>query len=168
MESPPDLTDLEEWKRAARHFYKNVEANRAFVRQARSLPNSTPSRGTLPVCPNFTSRPLPVPPPRPNPFVSFGTKTEPPKPKQDSPVPMEVDSSRQPKALPRGCFRCNDPSHIARDCPLRFDIRAMTAEERRDLLDQLLAEADLSQISTAEVGPEAASEVGSEPREQDF
>ena len=166
MESPPSLEDLEAWKQAARRFYQNVEANKAFVRQARLPASSHPPRGVLPVRPNLGPRPLPTLPPRPNLFTSFKappgpapTRTELTKPKTEGPVPMEVDSSRA-RSLPDACYRCHQPGHIARDCPLRFDVRAMSAEEKRDLLDHLLAEADMAQVNAAEVRAESAPEPG--------
>ena len=111
METPPDLSDLNSWKQAARRIYENVEANRAFTRQARSATASVPNRGVLPVRTN------PIPRTLPNPQAFFpraGVRTEPPKPKTDGPVPMEVDASRQSKVAPDTCYRCHQPGHICK------------------------------------------------------
>jgi hypothetical protein len=165
MQNPPGLTDLEGWKQAARQFHENLEANRAFTRQARTTPNVVPNKGTVFPRPNLFQRPLPSPPmpvnPRPSPFPNFGPKPEVSlKARSEDPVPMDVDSSKQQKAVPQVCYRCQKPGHMAKDCPLRFDVRSMTSDERRDLLDQLLAEADLAQIGSAEIEPEETSDSG--------
>lgn len=171
METPPQLSDLEAWKEAARRFYQNVEANKAFIRQARPATTLTPSRGILPVRHNLSPRPLPAVPPRPNLFASFKAKpdfAEAPKSKLEGPIPMEVDSSRA-RSFPATCHRCHQPGHFAKECPTRYDVRAvihtMTSEEKRDLLDQLLVEADIAQISSMEVRSETSPEIGAE---QDF
>jgi len=170
MENPPGLSDLEAWKRAARRFYENVEANRAFTRQARPT-TSLPHKGVLPVRSLPFQRPLPNPLPPPiTPNFFPRSDLRPPglfKPKSDGTVPMEVDSSKQRQALPGNCFRCHQPGHIARDCPLRFDIRAMTQDERKDWLEQMLAEADTAHIGAAEVVEEVSSEIGPD-HEQGF
>ena len=165
MESPPNLTDLATWKQTARRIYENVEANRAFTRQARTAPTSTATRGMLPVRPNPFVRPLP------NPATFFprqGVHSEPLKPKTDGSVPMEVDSSRLPKSVPSNCHRCHQPGHWARDCPLRFDVRSMTIEERKDWLDLLLAEADMAHIGATEVRGDSNPDGTAEPVEADF
>lgn len=66
---------------------------------------------------------------------------------------MEVDAARQRTSAPQVCFRCHQPGHYAKVCPHRFDVRAMSFEERMDLLEQLLAEADVAGAKTSEETP---------------
>ena len=77
---------------------------------------------------------------------------------------MDVDASKQRKALPPVCFRCHQPGHRANECPHHFDVRVMTSEEKMDLLEQLLAEADIAQVETSE----ATTEVQPELEQPDF
>jgi hypothetical protein len=190
MENTPELDDLEGWKKAARRFHQNVEANRAFSRNTRGSaisPNLSSSRSSLPVK-NLLSRPFPTfsapPGPRlnlasssPN-FANFTSlrgsqkgelKAEPlVKSRAEEPVPMEVDLSKSRRPLPQLCFRCQQPGHLAKECPHRFDVRAMTAEERMDLLEKLLVEADTAQVSFSQEAPEENLETQSEVEEVDF
>jgi len=184
MENTPELDDLEGWKKVARRFYHNVEANRAFSRNTRGSLASP----HLPVK-NLLSKPLSsfsIPSPLRPSFASSSPslanlatslrgsppalqKSEPPlKPKVEEPVPMEVDLSKSRQALPSLCFRCRQPGHQARECPLRFDVRTMTAEEKMDLLETLLTEADTAQVQTSREAPEETLEPLQELREVDF
>lgn len=178
MQGAPELDDLEGWKEAARHFYQNQEANRAFgksIRTSASVPSSAPTRGLVSAAPGTFPRPFPrfsVPPvPLPSPFPRFGPKPEvAPKPKSDDPIPMEVDASKQRRLTPPVCFRCQQPGHLAKECPHRFDVRAMTQDERKDLLEQLLVEADMAQVNAIGVSTDSAltSADQSEPELADF
>jgi hypothetical protein len=67
--------------------------------------------------------------------------------------------------LPGVCLRCKKPGHYARECPLSFDIRTMSVEERLELLPELLALADLSGTRLAE--PEVETEVVEELEEEE-
>jgi hypothetical protein len=135
MHDPPSLDDLEAWKGAARRVYQNLEANRAFAKQTRTLP-TTPSRTVA----QLTPRAIPNVAP---PSIRIA---EPPNTKTDEPIPMEVDASKQRRPSPALCFRCHKPGHRANECPLRYDIRTLTRDEKIDLLEQLLTEADLADV----------------------
>ena len=53
---------------------------------------------------------------------------------------MDVDTTRKTRALPpRGYYRCRDANHLVRDCPHRMDVRQLTAEQREELIEDLLA-----------------------------
>jgi hypothetical protein len=171
MPNPPELDDLEGWKQAARRFYQNQEANKAFSKNVRSTPNTTLSRSVLPIQTTSTLRPFPrFPVPRfpvPNLVPNFGTKTEAPaKPKAEEPIPMDVDASKHRNSTPSVCFRCHQPGHYAKECPHRYDVRAMTSEERMDLLEQLLTEADIAQSTSEPASDSAPTVLASE--ESDF
>lgn len=53
-------------------------------------------------------------------------------------------TTKTPNALStsRACYRCGSLEHLAPQCNQRFDIRSMTADEKDDLLEQLLADKD--------------------------
>ena len=53
---------------------------------------------------------------------------------------MDVNTTRKTRALPlRGCYRCGDANHLVRDCPHRMDVHQLTAEQREELIEDLLA-----------------------------
>jgi hypothetical protein len=55
---------------------------------------------------------------------------------------MEIDAARKAKTLKDNCRRCGDPGHWARDCPQRFDVRLMDADELQTYLEDYLAAKD--------------------------
>jgi hypothetical protein len=154
MQDAPGLDDLEGWKKAARRIYQNLEANRAFVSGQKISAQPTNRMGPL-------TRPFLIRPAQSTAAPSQSQYTRPPEtqvvtpaPKIDITVPMEVDATRQRRALPLICFRCRQPGHKASECPRRFDVRALVeslvAEEKQDLLEQLLVEADLAGVGAEE------------------
>jgi hypothetical protein len=160
MQDAPDLDNLNAWKSAARRVYQNIEANRAFTSGPRNLQVNAPRvappvkamipRTTIPA--SFPVAALPFKATEPS--VVHRSKT-------DEPTPMEVDATRQRRSLPLICFRCREPGHRASECPRRFDVRSLVesleADERQELLETLLVEADLAGVQT-----------NAESREADF
>jgi len=128
----PADTDPEAWYAAARRIDQARFTNEAFqstlwstttAPMRSALPQSTPlSMFRLP-----QSTPPPVPP-RPTPSVpSRG-------------VPMDVDIIWKTRpAPPRGCYRCREPNYLVKDCPHRLDVRRLTAEQREELIEDLMA-----------------------------
>ena len=55
---------------------------------------------------------------------------------------MEIDAAQKAKTLKDNCRRCGDPGHWARDCPQRFDVRLMDADELQTYLEDYLAAKD--------------------------
>ena len=71
---------------------------------------------------------------------------------------MDVDIVRKTcPAPPRGCYQCGEPDYLVKDCPHRLDVRMLTAEQREELIEDLMALKDVA----------AEEEVGSSP-EEDF
>ena len=71
---------------------------------------------------------------------------------------MDVDTVRKTRPAPqRGCYRCGEPNHLVKDCPHRLDVRRLIAEQREELIEDLMALKDAV----------AEEEVGSSP-EEDF
>jgi len=73
---------------------------------------------------------------------------------------MDLDLARR-KAMPAStCFRCGKPGHFGRDCPDRFDVRALSVDELQTILEDRLAQLDV--VSANPVDP-----AGEEPTEQE-
>ena len=69
---------------------------------------------------------------------------------------MDVDTVRKTRPTsPQGCYRCGEPNHLVKDCPHCLDVRRLTAEQREELIEDLMA---LEDAVTEE-------EVGSSPKE---
>ena len=67
-------------------------------------------------------------------------------PTPGNPVPMEIDATRKAKILPDNCRRCGRPGHWAKDCPDRFDVRLMDADELQTFLEDMLAAKDAAPV----------------------
>lgn len=151
MPDAPGLDNLDAWKSTARRVYQNMEANRAFTSGPRLTSQTNPSRVILPtktILPRASAPPIFIPAP---PLKT--TEAAANRPKGDDPIPMEVDATRQRRPLPIVCFRCREPGHRANECPRRFDVRSLIesleVDERQELLETLLVEADLAEIHAA-------------------
>lgn len=110
----PDLPEtLDEWISQALKFDRLHRRREEKSRHAASTHTSS-----QPKPPSHQSNNPPrqaAPPAKPPPSTSSSSSDV---------VPMEVDSSRK-RAMPRICYRCRQPGHIARDCQSRVDINAM-------------------------------------------
>jgi len=53
---------------------------------------------------------------------------------------MDVDAVWKMRFLPpRGCYRCGAANYLVKDCPYRLDVRRLTAEQREELIEDLMA-----------------------------
>jgi len=130
----PADTNPEAWYAAARRIDQVRLANEAFQSTLRST-TTTPAR-SAPTRPTpflvLYSPPVALPfvpprPPLPPPALSGG-------------IPMDVDAVRKMRPLPpRGCYRCRETNHLVKDCPHHLDVWRLTAEQREELIEDLMA-----------------------------
>jgi len=133
FEQPTD-TDPEAWYAAARRIDQARLANEAFQSMLR-LTTVTPAR-SAPTRPTsfLVLRSPPVAPP------SVPPRPPPPPPTPSGGIPMDVDAVRKTRSLPpRGCYRCGEANHLVKDCPHHLDVRRLTAEQRKELIEDLMA-----------------------------
>ncbi|KIJ46967.1 hypothetical protein M422DRAFT_249241 [Sphaerobolus stellatus SS14] len=84
----------------------------------------------------------------------------------DAPVPMDVDRAHGRTTVSNlVCRRCSKIGHIAKFCNADFDIRALTTDEKTELLYQLMT--DLDTVEQPQVESENVAVAESE-EEQDF
>lgn len=117
----PSDSSPEAWYKAAQLVDQSRAANEAFQALGRSQ-----KPATKPLSPPLRS------------FAPTTTSTP-------GVVPMEVDATRKPSPLPPVCFRCKKPGHFKDNCPLRYDVRFLDAEEKEELIQHLLAEKDVAE-----------------------
>jgi len=64
---------------------------------------------------------------------------------------MDVDTVwKTHPTPPRGCYRCGEPNHLVKDCSHRLDVQRLTAEQRKKLIEDLMALKDA--VTEEEVG----------------
>jgi hypothetical protein len=145
----PSDDNHEGWYKAACLLDQNKQANDAFRGSFTAKP-TTPNPATLKPLASKPFFHLPAPPP----------KFAPPVVQPLSPgVPMEIGSAKSKTASPT-CYRCGDPSHFSCDCPRRYDVCYMHAEERQEWVQSMMVAEDT--VLAAAATPDAKEE------EEDF
>ena len=130
----PADTDPQAWYTAAWRIDQAWLANEAFQSTLRSTTMtptcSAPTRPT----PFSVLRSPPVAPP------SVPPRPPPPPPAPSGGIPMDVDAVQKMCPLPpRGCYRCGETNHLVKDCPHRLDVWRLTAKQREELIEDLMA-----------------------------
>ena len=127
----PADTDLEAWYAVVQRMNQAWLANKTFQSILRST-TSAPSRSALPWSTPLSifRPPQPAPPPvsprSPLPIPSGG-------------IPMDVDAVQKMCSLPlRGCYQCGEANYLMRDCSYYLDIQRLTAEQREELIEDLM------------------------------
>lgn len=75
-----------------------------------------------------------------------------------APSPTPNSGAQRTDHTPRACYRCGSLEHLAPQCKLKYDIRAMSLDEKEQLLEQLLADKDAVVESVEDV--QSREEVG--------
>jgi len=53
---------------------------------------------------------------------------------------MDIDAVQKTRSLPpQGCYRCGEANYLIKDYPYYLDIRRLTAEQREELIEDLMA-----------------------------
>jgi len=130
----PTDTDLEAWYAAAWRIDQAQLANEAFQSMLRST-TVTPARSTL-------AQPTPFlvlhSPPAASPSVL--PRPSPPLPAPSGRVPTDIDIVQKTHSLPlRGYYRCGEANHLVKNCPHHLDVWRLTAEQREELIEDLIA-----------------------------
>jgi hypothetical protein len=155
---PPDLRDYPAWRLRAYRQYESQVRSRTIGGLPKPPPapvRPRPPPGVLRTGPVAPVAPVATPAIRPPSFA-------PP-----APVPMDVDRARARGAVRRACYRCGDPGHIVRDCPVPQDVRSTDVldEVIRQLGGELLEEL-VARLATSGGAPEAPVEP-EEPEEME-
>ena len=53
---------------------------------------------------------------------------------------MDVDAVQKTRSLPpQGCYRCEEASHLVKDCLHYLDVQKLTVEQWEELIEDLMA-----------------------------
>jgi len=90
--------------------------------------------------PQLTPLPILCPPP-------VALLSVPPRPPLSTPsegIPMNVDTVQKMYSLPlQGCYWCEEANHLVKNCHHHLDIQRLTAEQREELIEDLIALKDV-------------------------
>ena len=128
----PTDTDLEAWYAAAWRIDQARLTNEAFQSTLRSTTTAS-TCSALPWPTSLSMLRLPqsaLPPVSPRPALPVLSRG----------IPMNMDTIRKTRPTPPwGCYQCREPNHLMKDCPHRLDVRRLTAEQREELIEDLMA-----------------------------
>ena len=64
----------------------------------------------------------------------------PPLPAPSGGIPMDVDTVWKIRFLPlQDCYQYGEANHLVKDCPHHLDVQRLTAEQREELIEDLMA-----------------------------
>ena len=171
---PPSALDLEAWYARSRKLEQSRTMHRTIAGTRAPPPQTRPSflssfKREAPGGVQSPAKTFP-PPAKPSGF-SFLTRPPPATSSPSGSVPMDLDATRaraRGNAIPSDvCRRCKKPGHWANECPQRYDIRLMDADE----LEEFLAlSRDMAELRDRQALAESVTEVQEENAEaqEDF
>ena len=57
---------------------------------------------------------------------------------------MDIDAVRKTRSLPlRGCYQCGEANHLVKDCLYHLDVWRLTAQQREELIEDLMVLKDV-------------------------
>ena len=59
---------------------------------------------------------------------------------------MDIDANRKRNPISLTCFRCGKSGHKVPDCPLQYDIRALSTDKLEAILEARLAKRDVVSV----------------------
>jgi len=128
----PTDTNPEAWYTAAQRIDQAWLANEAFQSTLHST-TSTPMHSALP---QLTLLLVLCPPSVALPPVSL----RPPPPTPSRGISMDIDAVQKTRFLPpQGCYQCGEANHLMKDYLHYLDIQRLTAEQREELIEDLMA-----------------------------
>jgi len=130
----PANTDPEAWYAAAWRIDQVRLANKVFQ-------STLWSTTITPVC-SALARPTPFSvlcsPPAALPSIL--PRPPPPPPTPSGGILIDIDTVWKTHSLPpRGCYWYGEANHLVKDCPHHLDVRRLTAEQREELIEHLMA-----------------------------
>jgi len=62
-------------------------------------------------------------------------------------VPIDVNTTRKTRSLPlQECYYCGDANYLVCNCPYQLDIRQLIAEQRKELIKDIMAMRDAALV----------------------
>jgi len=127
-------TNPEAWYAAVRRIDQTWLANEAF-QSTLWLTTVTPARSALAQPTPFLvlhSPPVALP--------SVPLRPLPPLSALSGGISMDVNAVRKTRSLPlRGYYQCEEANHLVKDCPHHLDVWRLTVEQRKELIEDLMA-----------------------------
>jgi len=145
----PADTDPETWYAAAQRIDQVQLANEAFQFTLQST-TMTPARSALTQPTPFSVLRSP-----PAALPSVLPRPPPPLPTLSGGIPMDVDAVWKTCSLPpRGFYCCGEANHLVKDCPHCLDVQRLIAEQREQLIENLMVLKDTVEEKEVCLAPE--------------
>jgi len=145
---PADM-DPEAWYTAAQRIDQARLANEVFQSTLQSMTVTSACFAPVRPTPFFVlcSSPAALPSVLPRPPL--------PSPTPSSGIPMDVDTVWKTCSLPlQGCYQCREANHLVKNYPHCLDVQRLTAKQREELIEDLMALKDAVEEEEVCLAPE--------------